>query len=110
STPIPHRWYRLRSASRPADTAGGGFQSKPWPWLRRCSKPRLNHNQLKSPNLIMGQPLMVADFGGQHKGEHYDTYAFLVLDLERNCNWLERQQLFRRTVMPNARRMSFKAM
>jgi hypothetical protein len=54
--------------------------------------------------------LMVADFGGQHKGEHYDTYAFLVLDLERNCNWLERQQLFRRTVMPNARRMSFKAM
>jgi hypothetical protein len=52
----------------------------------------------------------VADFGGQHKGQHFDTYSFLVLDLEKNGRWLDRQQHFRQTVMPNTRRMSFKAM
>lgn len=58
-----------------------------------------------------GQTLvMVADFGGQHKGQHFDTYAFLILDLDRNGRWVQGQRLFRQTVMPNARRMSFKAM
>ena len=54
--------------------------------------------------------IMVADFGGQHKGPHFDTYAFLVLDLDKNPQWFEGQRLFRQTVMPNVRRMSFKAM
>ena len=58
-----------------------------------------------------GQTLIVvADFGGQHKGQRFDTFAFLVLDLDESSRWLEGQRVFRRAVMPNARRMSFKAM
>ena len=58
-----------------------------------------------------GQTLMmIADFGGQHKGQHFDTYAFLVCDLERNARWMEDQRFFRQTIMPNRRRMAFKAM
>ena len=58
-----------------------------------------------------GQTLMmVADFGGQHKGQHFDTYAFLILDLDRNGRWLQNQRFFRQTIMPNGRRMAFKAM
>ena len=54
--------------------------------------------------------LMAADFGGQHKGQHFDTYAFLVFDLDRNERWLTGQRLFRRNVMSNGRRMAFKSM
>ena len=58
-----------------------------------------------------GQTLMmVADFGGQHKGQHFDTYAFLIFDLERNGYWLEGQRFFRQTIMLRGRRMAFKAM
>ena len=58
-----------------------------------------------------GQTLtMIADFGGQHKGQHFDTYAFLVCDHERNSRWIEDQRYFRQTIMPNRRRMAFKAM
>ena len=58
-----------------------------------------------------GQTLMmVADFGGQHKGQHFDTYAFLIFDLDRNQAWIEGQRSFRETTMPNRRRMAFKAM
>ena len=54
--------------------------------------------------------MMVADFGGQHKGQHFDTYAFLIFDLEQNESWIEGQRLFRQTIMPSGRRMAFKAM
>lgn len=54
--------------------------------------------------------LLAADFGGQHKGPHFETYAFLILDLDRNTQWLEGQRHFRSHVLPNRRRMSFKAM
>jgi hypothetical protein len=58
-----------------------------------------------------GQTLMMAaDFGGQHKGQYFDTYAFLVFDLDHNSRWLAGQRLFRQKVMPTARRMCFKAM
>src|SRR5262245_34563537 len=54
--------------------------------------------------------LMVSDFGGQHKGQCFDTYAFTILDLDRNDHWLRGQRVFRRIMLPNARKMSFKAM
>ena len=54
--------------------------------------------------------MMVADFGGQHKGQHFDTYAFLVFDLDRNKRWLRGQRLFRESITPGGRRMAFKAM
>jgi hypothetical protein len=58
-----------------------------------------------------GQTLMMAaDFGGQHKGQYFDTYAFLVFDLDHNSRWLAGQRLFRQKMMPTARRMCFKAM
>jgi hypothetical protein len=58
-----------------------------------------------------GQTLMMAaDFGGQHKGQYFDIYAFLVFDLDHNAGWLAGQRLFRQKVMPTARRMCFKAM
>ena len=58
-----------------------------------------------------GQTLMmIADFGGQHKGQHFDTYAFLIFDLDRNERWLEGQRFFRQNMMPSGRRMAFKAM
>ncbi len=53
---------------------------------------------------------MVADFGGQHKGQHFDTYAFLIFDLDRNERWLQGQRFFRQAIMPSGRRMAFKAM
>jgi hypothetical protein len=53
---------------------------------------------------------MAADFGGQHKGQYFDTYAFLVFDLDQISGWLDGQRLFRRKVMPKARRMCFKGM
>ncbi len=54
--------------------------------------------------------MMVADFGGRHKGQYFDTYAFLVFDLDRNERWLHGQRIFRQAVMPNRRRMAFKSM
>src|SRR5262249_4897081 len=53
--------------------------------------------------------MMISDFGGQHRGQYYETYAFLIFDLERNTSWLSRQQGFRRSPL-NRRRMSFKNM
>ena len=54
--------------------------------------------------------MMVADFSGQHKGQHFDTYAFLIFDLDRNERWLQGQRFFRQAIMPSGRRMAFKAM
>jgi hypothetical protein len=51
---------------------------------------------------------IVADFSGQHKAQ-FETYGFLVLDLEKNSHWLAGQRLFRQNTMQR-RRMSFKAM
>ncbi len=52
---------------------------------------------------------MAADFGGQHKSAYFETYSFLICDLERNTSWLNGQALFRSTALPK-RRMSFKTM
>jgi hypothetical protein len=50
---------------------------------------------------------LVCDFSGQHRAQHYETYAFLLLDLDKNSAWLAGQRLFRQTLLPT-RRMSFK--
>jgi hypothetical protein len=62
------------------------------------------------PDVERGRTLfLAADFGGHHRGQSFDTYSFLVLDLDRNGHWLQWQQRFRRSVMPRPRRMAFKA-
>jgi hypothetical protein len=54
--------------------------------------------------------LLVADFGGHHQKQHFDTYTFLILDLAKNQEWLAWQSTFRHAIFPNGRRMSFKAL
>lgn len=63
------------------------------------------------PFLVRGRTLLlVADFGGHHQRQHFDTYTFLLLDLAKNRSWLAWQSHFRRAILPNSRRMSFKAL
>jgi len=66
------------------------------------------------PQMLSGargqQFLMTCDIGGSLKGQAYETYSFLMLDLDRNSRWLAGQSLFRREVLPQRRRMCFKAM
>lgn len=63
------------------------------------------------PNVPRTQTLlMTADFSGQHSGQHFDTYAFLFLDLDRNQSWFSAQREFRRSVLRAPRRMAFKSM
>lgn len=54
--------------------------------------------------------LLVADFGGQHQKQHFDTYTFLILDFAKNLDWIAGQRHFRAEILPNKRRMSFKAL
>jgi len=54
--------------------------------------------------------LLVADFGGHHQKQHFDTYTFLILDLAKNTQWMAGQHHFRKDILPNRRRMSFKAL
>lgn len=64
------------------------------------------------PNLApRGKTLLVAgDFGGMHRGQRFETYAFVVYDLDCNETWLDAQRHFRRHVLRGPRRMAFKAM
>jgi hypothetical protein len=64
----------------------------------RTSRPRVGGGTL----------LMVADFGGSHAGQLFETYSFLVLDLDQNHAWLSAQKHFRAHVIRSSRRMSFK--
>jgi|tagenome__1003787_1003787.scaffolds.fasta_scaffold20834923_2 hypothetical protein len=60
------------------------------------------------PNTKREQQLIVAaDFSGQHTGELYETYAFLVFDKERNQDWVAEQSALREKFL-GPRRMSFK--
>ena len=54
--------------------------------------------------------MLVAAFGGHHKKQHFDTYTFLILDLAKNTEWMAGQRHFRKEILPNRRRMSFKAL
>ncbi|QFR34629.1 hypothetical protein [Ancylobacter sp. TS-1] len=62
------------------------------------------------PNGTRGQKLVsVADFSGSHAGSRYDTYAFLLLDLDANDWWFQAQRAFRQEIL-KSRRLSFKAL
>jgi|GEM_PF-1144260 len=68
-------------------------------------------NRSRFPFLTRGRTLLlVADFGGHHQKQHFDTYTFLILDLAKNQEWLAQQRRFRNAILPNRRRMSFKAL
>jgi len=54
--------------------------------------------------------VLVADFSGTHRGPLYTTYAFLLLDLDRNSWWLNAQRAFRLEALRSGRRLSFKAL
>jgi hypothetical protein len=63
------------------------------------------------PFLSRGRTLLlVADFGGHHQKQHFDTYTFLILDLAKNREWLAQQHSFRNAILQSRRRMSFKAL
>jgi hypothetical protein len=63
------------------------------------------------PFLTRGRTLLlVADFGGHHQKQHFDTYTFLILDLSKNQEWLAWQHHLRHAILRNRRRMSFKAL
>lgn len=63
------------------------------------------------PNGCRGHKLMLlADFSGSHRTALYSTYAFLLLDMDRNDRWLAGQRAFRRRFLPDGRRLSFKAL
>lgn len=53
---------------------------------------------------------LAADFSGTHRGPLYTTYAFLLLDLDRNGWWLNAQRVFRSEALIDGRRISFKAL
>jgi hypothetical protein len=77
--------------------------------------PSLNANLFSDrsgfPFLTRGRALLlVADFGGHHEKQHFDTYTFLILDPIKNQGWLAWQRHFRHDILPNRRRMSFKAL
>lgn len=68
-------------------------------------------DQSQFPFRVRGKTLLlVADFGGHHKKQHFDTYTFLILDLAKNTEWMAGQRHFRKEILPNRRRMSFKAL
>lgn len=63
------------------------------------------------PQLARGRTLVVCgDFSGQHRGQHFETYSFLIFDLDKNVQWLRSQRQFRSQILKDRRRMSFKGM
>lgn len=63
----------------------------------------------KYPFSDRGDTIIVAgDFSGHHRKNGYQTYSFLVLDLERNQEWVAAQSIFRNEILQDRRRMSFK--
>jgi hypothetical protein len=69
----------------------------------------------RAPPLLLrenrGQRLMiVCDIGGSLKKQTFETFSFLVIDLDRNGRWLEERRIFRQHIFPHGRRMAFKAL
>ena len=63
------------------------------------------------PHGVRGKELFLcADFSGTHRESLYTTYAFMLLDLDRNDWWFAAQRAFRSEALKNKRRMSFKAL
>ena len=53
---------------------------------------------------------MVADFSGQNRSQHFETYSLLFLDPDRNPDWFAQQRLFRSSQIIGRRRIAFKAL
>jgi hypothetical protein len=69
----------------------------------------------RAPPLLLrksrGQRLMiVCDIGGSLRQQAFETFSFLVIDLDQNGSWLQRQHAFRQQVLPHRRRIAFKAL
>jgi hypothetical protein len=63
------------------------------------------------PQGFRGKELFLcADFSGTHRDSLYTTYAFMLLDLDKNDWWFAAQRAFRSEALKNKRRMSFKAL
>jgi hypothetical protein len=63
------------------------------------------------PSCKRGRTVLIAvDLGGSHSRQLFETYSFLVLDLDMNNEWLAMQAAFRSDVMVSMRRMSFKTL
>lgn len=56
------------------------------------------------------QLLILCDIGGSLKGQPFETYSFLIFDLDCSAVWLRNQNAFRRQVLVHRRRMAFKAL
>lgn len=72
---------------------------------------RLAEGRGSFPRLRRGrQFLIVCDIGGSQKRQRFETFSFLVLDLDVNGEWLRRQGAFRRRVLKEPRRLAFKGL
>lgn len=56
------------------------------------------------------QLLIVCDIGGSQKSQPFETFSFLVLDLDANQEWLRSQGAFRHRVLKEPRRLAFKGL
>lgn len=56
------------------------------------------------------QLMIVCDIGGSLKRQSFETFSFLVVDLDRNNDWLQQHRSFRHHVLPHRRRIAFKAL
>jgi hypothetical protein len=54
--------------------------------------------------------LLAGDFSGSHRRSGFQSYSFVVLDLERNQAWRQAQDAFRKTILQDRRRMSYKSL
>ncbi|WP_146101528.1 hypothetical protein [Rhodopila globiformis] len=54
--------------------------------------------------------MMVCDIGGSQKEQPFETFGFLIFDLDCNPHWLNGQAAFRRNALIQRRRMAFKAL
>jgi hypothetical protein len=80
-----------------------------------CLAELFEERLTRAPPLLLresrGQRLMVVcDIGGSLKQQAFETFSFLVVDLDRNGVWLQQQRAFRQQVLPHRRRMAFKAL
>ena len=69
---------------------------------------RRRYHALREPR--GSQLLITCDIGGSQKDQRYETFAFLIHDLDRSQLWLSGQRYLRSAVMRHHRRMAFKAM
>ena len=57
-----------------------------------------------------GHTLLIAtDSSGSHQRQLFETYSFLLLDIDRNAEWLSGQCYFRERILPR-RRMAYKSL